>query len=287
MSVDILSVVVRALSFVALFQAVGIVLFMALFAHLLSSAEASIRRSGLISAWLGCLLVATHQLLAAARMTGEFSGVLDCSMQWRALANNAAAANVLQVVGLLLMAATMSRQSAGAKLAGMIAAAVVTASFIVTGHTSIHPQRWFLAPLLLSHLWVVAFWFGSVAALYQVSAQETTHMAAEVIARFSAIATWLVPGIAIAGVLMAVALLPSFSVLLAPYGLLLLVKVIGFALLMGLAALNKWHFGPALASGDAQAARALCHSLAIEYVLICGVLAATAVMTGLFSPEPQ
>lgn len=285
MSVDILSVIVRAVSFVALFQAAGIALFMALFAHLPSATEQSLRRLGYCSAWLGLLLIATHQLLAGARMTGEFSGVVDWVMQWRALANNAGAGNVLRMLGVLLLVVALPRQGAGATLAGMVGATVVVLSFMITGHTSSHPQRWLLAPLILTHLWLAAFWFGSVAGLYLLVTKGTQQVAAEVVAEFSTIAIWLVPVIAIAGLIMALTLVPSLSVLLAPYGLLLLVKATGFALLMGLAALNKWRLGPALALGDRQAVGALRRSLAIEYALICGVFAAAAVMTGLYSPE--
>ena len=43
---------------------------------------------------------------------------------------------------------------------------------------------------------------------------------------------------------MAVLLLPNLSALSEPYGKLLIAKVVGFALLMGLAAANKWRLGP-------------------------------------------
>jgi putative copper export protein len=63
---------------------------------------------------------------------------------------------------------------------------------------------------------------------------------------------------------------------------LLLAKVTVFALLMGLASLNKWRFGPACAEGDT---RAFKRTVLIEYVLICVVLVITAVMTTFYSPE--
>jgi putative copper export protein len=53
---------------------------------------------------------------------------------------------------------------------------------------------------------------------------------------------------------------------------------------MLLAALNKWRYGPALA-GDDRARAAFQRTVAVEYVLICAVLMATAIMTTLFSPE--
>jgi putative copper export protein len=84
---------------------------------------------------------------------------------------------------------------------------------------------------------------------------------------------------------MAVLLLPNLSALSQPYGELLIAKVVGFAALMGLAAANKWRFGPGLVSGTAQSGRWFRRSVAAEYVLIAVVLTITAVMTSFFSPE--
>jgi putative copper export protein len=273
------------LSFIALFQAAGIALFVAMLGHLLSASESSLRRIGRASAEAAIILVVLHQLLAAANMTGDFSGLMDASLQLRALQTSAGVANGLRILGLLVTAIALARSGAGWRTAGVAGATLVVMSFLITGHTSSHLQRWWLAPLLLLHLWVVAFWFGSLWPLYAASSKEIPQVAASMVARFSAIAVRLVPVIAIAGVAMAVTLLPNVSALLAPYGLLLLVKATGFAVLLGLATLNKWRLGPALASGAMTAAQLFRRSVMAEYGLICVVLIATAVMTGWFSPE--
>jgi hypothetical protein len=75
---------------------------------------------------------------------------------------------------------------------------------------------------------------------------------ATAIERFSATATWLVPVILLAGVTMAVVLLPNVAALREPYGELLIGKVVGFALLMGLAAANKWRLGSGVIRGTVQ-----------------------------------
>ncbi len=68
------------------------------------------------------------------------------------------------------------------------------------------------------------------------------------------------------------------------YGVSLLAKVSGFAALMGLATLNKWRLGPAIAAGHAPALRNFQRSVVAEWSLIVAVLVVTATMTGLFSP---
>jgi putative copper export protein len=105
---------------------------------------------------------------------------------------------------------------------------------------------------------------------------------------FSAIALWLVPMIALAGVALAMLLLPDPSALWRePYGRLLCVKMTLFALLMVLAALNRQRFAPAIGRGEAAAVVHFRRSVAGEYFLICIVLTVTAAMTGFFSPEPH
>ncbi len=93
------------------------------------------------------------------------------------------------------------------------------------------------------------------------------------------------PGLLLAGVVLALSLVRSLAVLSMPYGRLLLAKAGAFALLMVPAAINKWRLAPAIAAGDAQAVVSFRRSVAIEYVLIAGVLTLTAAMTTFFSPE--
>jgi hypothetical protein len=78
---DILSVVVRSLSFLFLLQAAGIALFVALFGARLGEALERTRRVGKWSALAGILFVGGHYALEAARMSGELAGVFDPSMQ--------------------------------------------------------------------------------------------------------------------------------------------------------------------------------------------------------------
>jgi putative copper export protein len=67
---------------------------------------------------------------------------------------------------------------------------------------------------------------------------------------------------------MAVLLLPNVSALGEPYGELLIAKVVGFAVLMGLAVANKWRHGPALVHGTIQNARLFRRSVAAGLLAI-------------------
>jgi putative copper export protein len=90
--------------------------------------------------------------------------------------------------------------------------------------------------------------------------------------------------IPLAGAGIAALLLPRFVALWEPYGRLLGVKLALFAVLMVLATLNKRRFAPALARGEPGALPRFRRTVALEYVLICATLAASAALTGLYSP---
>jgi putative copper resistance protein D len=282
---DVLSVILRALSFVLLFQAAGVAIFVAIFRRRLASSQVSIRRLGRAAAIAGVVLVGAHHALEAARMAGDMSGMLDPALQGLAWNSRARAALICRLAGLLLIAVGLQGSSVRSTIVAVGGAVLAMGAFTLTGHTSVNVHRGALAGLLMLHLLIVAFWFGALWPLYVASLRETPARAADLIDRFTALATWLVPVILVAGTAMAVLLLPNLSALREPYGELLIAKAVGFALLMGLAAANKWRLGPALGSGIVGSGQWFRRSVATEYVLIAAVLTITAIMTSFFSPE--
>ena len=93
------------------------------------------------------------------------------------------------------------------------------------------------------------------------------------------------PLLGVAGVAIAVALIPRFSDLARPYGLLLIAKLTLFISLLVLASYNRWKHVPAMIAGSPTAAAALRRSIGWEIALIGVVFAATSLMTTYFSPE--
>jgi putative copper resistance protein D len=284
-SPDDVSVILRALNFVALFQAAGAAYFLALFGSQLKQSGMWICRLGLIAALAGVILAAAHQSLDAARMADDYSGLLDTAMLQLAWLSGNGAAHLLQILGLLALAIGLG--SHGRPRIGLAVAGAIVASLspLLTGHTSHHALRWALAPLLATHLLIVAFWFGALAPLIRVTQREAPEIAACVVAHFSSLAGWLVPLIAGAGLAMALILAPDIRVLQRPYGQLLLTKAGGFALLMLLAAYNKWQLTPALVAGDTKPLARLRRVIVIEYLLLVAVLTTTAILTSFYSPE--
>ncbi|MDB6102853.1 MAG: Copper resistance protein [Gammaproteobacteria bacterium] len=312
---DALSVAFRAISFVLLLNAAGITIFIAVFGHLLPDSLPTIAKLGWRLAIGALVFVAGHHTLEAARMAGEMSGLADPAMQEMTLRSSEGAAFAVRMVGLALVAlglrpgarsqgqadvdgarsladtdtvaarvpsASPTPHGRGALALGITGAVLAVAAFTLTGHTSVTPHRPAAAALLTVHLLVVAFWLGSLLPLYLAASREPPPVAANLIDAFSRVAAWVVPVILLAGVGLTVLLVPDWAVFKQPYGQLLLAKIALFAVLMALATLNKWTFGPACARGRT---RAFKQAVAVEYVLICAVLAITAMMTTFYSPE--
>lgn len=284
MLTDLISAAVRALSCIALFQAAGMAIFIAIFGRQLGPVLASVREVAFGSAIAAIVLVFLHYSLEAARMAGELAGMLDFSLQQLVLNSPSAVALGARTAGLALIAMSIRREGArwmSVAIAGVFA---VIIAFLFVGHTASDPMRGRLALLLSLHLVVVAFWFGALVPLNMVSRSEAANVTADVVERFSRIASIWVPAILLAGVAMTLILVDRWSVFAAAYGWLLLLKFAGFVALMSLAGLNKWRYGPAIATTPGVIV-AFRRTVALEYVLICAVLVATAVMTTFFSPE--
>ena len=284
MPIDATSALVRALSFIAMFQASGAAMDMALFGSRLQQSAPAIRKLGVVAAIAGLVLVAAHYALEAGRMAGALSGVFDPSLQQLVFDSPMRSAAGWRLAGLVMIASSLWREGRAATAIALAGALCVAIAFTFVGHAADESRAAWLAIALTLHLLVVAFWFGSLVPLIVISRVESGQLASQVVARFTRIATVLVPGLFVFGLALTLALVDSWTVFGESYGLLLIGKVLGFALLMALASLNKWRYGPAIAHAPA-AAVTFQRVVAAEYVLICAVLLITAVMTTFFSPE--
>jgi putative copper resistance protein D len=285
MSVDTLSVTLRALGFLMLFQAAGIALFLALHQHQLRATGPALRALGVLAALIAAMLLIAQYALEAARMSGELGGMLDATLQGLVLRSATSVTLSWRLLGLALIAWGVRRGGAGGTTAATSGVVILLAAFAFVGHTSNDARRWVLGPVLIAHLFAVTFWFGALLPLCLVSSREPPELRARVIEQFSARAIWLVPGVALAGVLLATLLLPNLAALRRPYGELLIVKALGFSALMLLAALNRWRFAPALRRDDATSERRFRYTVAAEYALIAALFCVTAVLTTFYSPE--
>lgn len=283
---DLLSAALRGLSFIALLQAAGAVMFLAAFGGGLGQSADPIARVARVSAWAALVLLPLQFGLEAARMTGHLAGVLDLQMQRFALGMPGAKVLLVRMAGLVLLLTTLSlSQPTGlrqlVRAGGVLA---IAASFALIGHTVSADMRWLLAPLIVMHVLIAAFWFGSLQPLSCVAKAEPVPVTARLVAQFTRIASVLVPLILVAGLVLTWCLTDGLDGLWSSYGFIIAAKLLLFVLLMVLAGANKWVLGPAMASGDASAVRRFRIVVAGEWMLIAIALVATAVLTTFYSP---
>jgi putative copper resistance protein D len=282
---DALVISLRAIGFVALFQAAGAVLFLALYEqHTTRTSADRLRLIARIAALIALVAAVLHYVLTPARMAGDFGSTFDPALESLLLRSSSGTAHIVRVVGLAILLLSLDRASKLNTWAACGGAALALLSFVLMGHTVIHDQRWILAPLLLVHVVVAAVWFGALAALL-VATREAGAQSGALVARFSMHAARAVPAIFVCGLIMSVVFIRSFAELATPYGAMVVGKSLAFAVLMALAAQNKWRLGPRLLAGDGSAVPALQRTIKIEWALIALVLVATAIMTSLFAPE--
>jgi putative copper export protein len=285
LAADSVVLALRALSFVAIFQAAGNALFLDLFgARLSAGVEERVRTLARIAAVAALSLAVLHYVLTPARMAGSLGSTFDSSLGQLLLESNAGSAHIVRIVGLAVLFLSLDRRNRLNTIALRVALALTILSFALMGHTAIHPWRWLLAPLLLVHVGVAAFWFGALWPLHAIAGRESTERGAALIGEYSKLAARLVPWVLICGALVAVVLIRSVAELATAYGAMVLGKTLAFGVLMYLAALNRRRYGPRIAAADAGAVRAFQRIAAAEWSVLAVVLVATALMTALFAP---
>jgi putative copper export protein len=285
MTPDFVSVLLRGLAFLSLCQALGGGLFLAWQRAGLPASRSPLARLVAGAAIVAGLLLGAQALLEAGRMAGEWAGVRDAGLQRLAFSSPIGTVLALRCIALAgAVASLVLVRRAALPLAGA-SLLVGAGSFALTGHTTGLHARALGGALLALHVALVFAWVGALQPLRLVVQREPALVAARVVAAFSRAAAWSVPLLPVAGVALAVLLVPSLADLATPYGRLLLAKSGGLLLALLLAALNHEVHGPELATGGPPAARRFARTVLVEALLLAGVLMATAAMTGWYSPE--
>ena len=108
-------------------------------------------------------------------MADSFSGMMDATLQRLAWTGSGGNAVLLQMIGLGIVAFGL-RPGVAPGIAST-GASIAAIAGVLTGHTSVHPQRPLLALLLAVHLVLVAFWFGALLPLILCSRGESREHA--------------------------------------------------------------------------------------------------------------
>jgi putative copper export protein len=284
--IDLLWLALRAAGFVVFLSAAGGTFYLQIYRRELPEAAAALLRTRIRRCALaGLALVLAQGLFEPLRLAGAWDGIREASLWRLAWASRVALPLGLRAAGLVALLAGIARPEPAWRALALLGGLLILGAFLVTGHTVTAAHRAPLAVLLGLHVGVAAFWFGALQGLRALRECLAPQALASLLQRFSACAVWVVPLLGLAGLALAVTLLPDMAALQRPYGRLLCLKAALFAALLGLATLNRARLVPALLRGQPGASAALGRTLAAEVFLITAVLIATAVLTGQFAPQ--
>ena len=179
-----------------------------------------------------------------------------------------------------------------------LAGAIALASLAWSGHGAMD-EGWlrfwhFLSDIL--HLLAAGAWLGALLALVLMASgrigDTRLRLLADAVKRFEWVGALIVLTVSVTGVMNYLFIVgPRLDgVLFGTYGLLLAIKVLAFAVMLVLAALNRFHLGPSLQQSlrDGQhliAANALRRSVVMELAHALLIVAMVAWL-GTLSPDP-
>ncbi|WP_026375334.1 copper resistance D family protein [Aestuariibacter salexigens] len=230
---------------------------------------------------------ATTGLMAEAGLQGAFDSFI-VNMMWSAAIGDIAlfrAVGLTMVLLAVMLASvvTLSRLlRGGIQLILVVAALFLAYSFIQLGHVS---ELGFTNQLLLLfHVLVMAWWFGSLYPLKRACDALEDEQLILMMESFGKQASVMVVLSVVAGVLLAIELIGSVNALFTTsYGLTLLVKLGLVVSILGIAARNKLRLVPAIQSGEGRAL--LSQSIANEMIVAVLILSVTAALTTVVGPE--
>ncbi|MHC5133426.1 copper homeostasis membrane protein CopD [Pseudomonas glycinis] len=286
---DLLNIILRFALYVDLLLLFGLALFG------LYSFNALLRFRPLLRgmAVTGALLSVAGLVLMTRAMSGETQlAALWPHLQMMLLETDVGLAWALRMTALAIVVIRPSLWPAS------LAGAIALASLAWSGHGAMD-EGWlrfwhFLSDIL--HLLAAGAWLGALLALVLMASgrigDTRLRLIADAVKRFEWVGAVIVLTVSVTGVMNYLFIVgPRLDgVLFGTYGQLLAIKVLAFAVMLVLAALNRFHLGPSLQQSlrDGQhliAANALRRSVVMELALALLIVALVAWL-GTLSPDP-
>ncbi len=285
---ELINIILRFALYVDLLLVFGLALFALYSAQTLLRLRPMLRGMALI----GALLSVAGLVLMTSAMSGETAlAALWPPVQMMVLETDVGLAWAVRMTALIVVVIRP-----GLWLASF-AGAIALASLAWSGHGAMDEgalRFWhFLSDIL--HLLAAGAWLGAMLALVLIAQglvdEARIRSLAFAVRRFEWVGAAIVLTLSITGVVNYLFIIgPRLDeVLLGTYGMLLAIKVLLFAAMLVLAALNRFHLGPALAQAlrDGQhvvAVNALRRSVVVELAMALLIVALVAWL-GTLSPD--
>lgn len=276
----------RALFLVALLTSAGGILALASVARFAGDTVRRVRRPLMLTTLAALALSVLLLGIAGCNLAGTSLAGLANATTWRVASTSSLAKSLaLAIAGLVLILAALPRldRDRWVALAGSV---IAMASFAVTGHAATAAPSWLMRWAVPLHASCAAFWLGALPLLVAAVRAGPAGDAHRLVARFSAQAVVVVVVILMLGVAIALVQLGHMAMLWQTrYGIVLMGKLAAVALLLAVAAYNKWHATPRLAGGGASAQAAFRRAIAAEYALFAAIVAFTATLGQIEPPR--
>ncbi|HMT04888.1 MAG TPA: copper resistance protein CopC [Solirubrobacterales bacterium] len=205
------------------------------------------------------------------------------------------------ILGLVIWAGGQFRRPGAVSFIGLLAATVLVVTPSLAGHASTRDPGWLLIPSDIVHVAAMAVWAGGLAAMLWILPAATrqlkdptirTSLLTGTATRFSGIALVSVALIGVSGAVQAIIDVGSVGDLLSTqFGRAVLIKIVLFALLVGLGAANRMRIIPALVRRQERAespggpGNRLRQLLRVEVVTVVAVLGVTAALVSYPPPD--
>ena len=161
---DGITVIIRALYYIATIGAVGLGLFAIGFGHRLEPAEAAKLRRVLFTTIVAGLVLSVAALTLRVLVLTAGASIFNADVWAAVMRSRIGDAFWLRVAGLLLLTAAATAGRVGPPITA-IGALLVVASYAAMGHSMLYAPRQEIAALVVIHLAVVAFLGWVTAAL--------------------------------------------------------------------------------------------------------------------------
>ena len=271
----------RALFFLALSLASGATLFLLLMRGDAATLRAALRPTFRVSATLGLATAALAIPIQGGIAVDAIPAAFLTSELWRAgMDTTQGRASVAAI--LLLVATWRVGWSVGARavFAPALLAVLLLTTLALTGHVVTAASHWITVPILLVHALPAMLWIGSFAPL--LASLNGTNGGA-IVTRFARFAPLPLALLAAAGGAVAFLQVRTWDGLTTTaYGDALILKTVLVAVLLGLAAVNRWRLTPQMLAGDVGPLR---RSIIAELGVGALILAVTASLAQ--TPPPR
>jgi copper transport protein len=181
--------------------------------------------------------------------------------------------------------ALLSSNAKVSNLVSIVALVGGSLSLALSGHASAADPEWLMRPSVFLHAGSIAIWIGALLPLGLAFRNHAT-LAGPALLRFSRFIPVVVAVLVVAGTVLAVVQMRHPSAFLnTAYGNLLAAKLVLVAILLLLAAINRWRLTQRAAADDQHYTRYLARTIAAETLLVLLVLGVAAAWR--FTPPPR